>query len=112
MPAFVRSLERLRSGTGVEGGRAHGHAIDDAGAAAEWSLRYVERRAERLRRRLADGPGTAYEQALRQLPHLAPDHIWPVMAETIGLLDLLAERGQVVAEQDADRTVYRLTAAR
>ena len=112
MPAFVRSLERLRSWTGVAGWPGHGDAIDDAGVAAEWSLRYIEQRAERLRRRLADGPGTAYDLALRQLPHLTPEHIWPVMAETIGLLDLLVERGDVLVEQDGSRMVFHANAAR
>lgn len=107
LPPFVRSLGRFREWTGAAW-PGHGDFIADVGAAADWSLRHLERRAERLRRRLADGPGTAYDLAMRLLPHLKPEHVWPVMAETIGLLDLLTEQGDITAERDAGRIVFRL----
>lgn len=114
MPPFVRSLERTRV-LDVAGPLpaypGHGEVITDLAAAADWSLRYLNQRAARLRRRLTDGPGTAYDLATRLLPHLRPDHVWAVMAETIGLLDLLVERGEATCEEDGERVVYRLTEA-
>jgi glyoxylase-like metal-dependent hydrolase (beta-lactamase superfamily II) len=108
LPAFVRSLERSRGLTGLRMLPGHGEPGADAGEAAEWTLLYLERRAERLRRRVAEREGTAYDLATRLLRHLRPEHVWPVMAETIGLLDLLTERGAVVAESVDGRLVYRV----
>jgi glyoxylase-like metal-dependent hydrolase (beta-lactamase superfamily II) len=111
MPAFVRSLARTaRLCAGARGWPGHGDPIADAGAAAAWSLRHVERRAERLHRRLAEGPATAYALARRVLPHLQPAHVWTVMAETLGLLDLLAERGLATWERRDGKIVFRATA--
>ncbi|MBI2724451.1 MAG: MBL fold metallo-hydrolase [Chloroflexi bacterium] len=95
MPAYVRSLGKLETYRDVRAWPGHGEMIGRTGDAFDWSRRYLERRAARLRRQLSQGPGTAFELALRTLPHLDRDHIWPVMSETIGLLDLLEERGEV-----------------
>lgn len=111
LPEFVRSLERSRSLAGMVVMPGHGESMPDAGAAVTWTLSYLERRAERLRRRLADGADTAYDLATRLLRHLRPEHVWPVMAETIGLLDLLRERGEAVAERSSGLIVYRLARA-
>jgi glyoxylase-like metal-dependent hydrolase (beta-lactamase superfamily II) len=107
LPQFVRSLERSRVLRGMRMLPGHGEAMADAGEAVEWTLAYLERRAARLLRRVQDGEGTAYELATRLLRHLRPEHVWPVMAETIGLLDLLAERGAVVTVPVEGRVVYR-----
>jgi glyoxylase-like metal-dependent hydrolase (beta-lactamase superfamily II) len=107
MPAFVRSLERARTCAGMHGWPGHGEALADAGEAADWTLQAIGRRAERLRRGLAEQEGTAYDLATRLLRHLRPEHVWPVMAEMIGLLDLLAERGDIEAARIAGRVVFR-----
>lgn len=111
MPAFVRSLEGIRDrvSPGTPGWPGHGDRIADMPAAAAWSLRYLERRAERVRRRLAGGPATAYAVAAALFPHLSSAHTWPVMAEIIGLLDWLHERGEVVEEREGGRVVFRAT---
>lgn len=87
----------------------HGHLIPDFFGALAWSLRWIERRTGRLRRRIGDTPATAYDFAMLALPHLRPNHIWPVMAETIGLLDLLEERGEVRAARHDGLVTYTAT---
>lgn len=109
MPPFIRSLERLRQHPGARAWPGHGEPIDDAAAAAAWSLRYLERRAARLRQRLAAGPATAYDLAVSLFPHLQPHHLYAVMAETIGLLDWLVERGEARWRGGEGRTVCQLT---
>ncbi len=109
MPPFLRSLDRARTLTGAAY-PGHGDMIDDVAAAADWSLRFLERRAARLLLKLADGPATAHDLATRLFPHMQPEHIWAVMAETIGLLDVLEERGAAVAERTGNRIVFHVAA--
>jgi glyoxylase-like metal-dependent hydrolase (beta-lactamase superfamily II) len=99
MPVFIRSLQRTRGLSSLRGWPGHGDALDDVAEASAWSLTYLERRTERIRRRLAERPGTAYDLATRLLKHLKPEYIWSVMAETIGVLDVLGESGEAVAER-------------
>jgi len=108
MPSFIRSLKRLPAHRAVAW-PGHGEPIHDAAAAAAWSLRYLERRAARIRQRLAAGPATAYDLAMGLFPHLQPRHLYAVMAETIGLLDWLVERGEARWQRGEGRTVCRLT---
>lgn len=108
MPPFIRSLVRLREHGGARAWPGHGAPIGDAAAAAAWSLRYLERRAARLRQRLAAGPSTAYVLATSLFPHLQPRHLYAVLAETIGLLDWLVERGEAVWHQGEGRLICRL----
>jgi glyoxylase-like metal-dependent hydrolase (beta-lactamase superfamily II) len=107
MPDFVRSLERSRLLKGYAGWPGHGERLDDVGEASEWSLTYLARRTERVRRRLAEQSGTAYDLATRLLKHLKPEYIWSAMAETIGVLDLLVESGEAEVERIDGRLVYR-----
>jgi glyoxylase-like metal-dependent hydrolase (beta-lactamase superfamily II) len=108
LPRFHRSLERLHALNDWRAFPGHGAVIERAGDEIDWSLRYLDRRLNRLRQALTRGPGTAYDLALRSLPHLERDHLGPVMAETIGLLDLLEERGEATAERAGSVLVYRL----
>ncbi|MHB8577753.1 MAG: hypothetical protein ACYDCQ_20775, partial [Dehalococcoidia bacterium] len=73
----------------------HGEPFTDLAGAFDRIIAVFYQRANRLRRRLSDGPANAWELALRLYPHLRPSAAWIVMAEIIGLLDLLEERGQV-----------------
>ncbi len=108
MPPFIRSLTRLLKHRGARVWPGHGAPIEDAAAAAAWSLRSLERRAARIRQRLAAGPATAYDLAVGLFPHLPPHHLYAVMAETIGLLDWLVERGEAAWQPSEGRIVCRL----
>ncbi len=105
MPPFIRSLTRLREHGGARAWPGHGEPITDAAEAVAWSLRYLERRAARLRQRLAAGPATAYDLAVGLFPHLQPHHLYAVLAETIGLLDWLVEHGEARWQHGEGRSI-------
>ena len=103
LPAYLRSVVacgvRISAAGGVVPPReqpaypGHGEPIVDLHEAADWTARSLEQRARRLLAHLRRGPDTAYAIARRVYPRLDHRHLQPVMAETLGLLDLLAERG-------------------
>jgi glyoxylase-like metal-dependent hydrolase (beta-lactamase superfamily II) len=107
LPQYLRSLEAVRNlaPRGVLPG--HGEPFTDLAGAVDRITAVIEQRAGRLQRRLAGGsPATAWELAHRLYPHLRPSAIWVVMAEVIGLLDVLEEQGEVVRD---DAEVMRYT---
>jgi glyoxylase-like metal-dependent hydrolase (beta-lactamase superfamily II) len=112
LPAYLASLKLTRDlrPTGITGPvRAypgHGEPIAELRDEVDWTVRFLEQRARRALAALRGGPATAYDLALRMFPHLGPRHVRPVMAETLGLLDLLAERGQAVADETAPLVVW------
>ena len=115
-PSLPRYLESLHAArrlapwvTAVYPG--HGGPIASLTEAVDWAVRVLEQRARRLAAKLERGPGTAYEIAVRMFAHLQPPRLRPVMAEIIGLLDLLAERGQATAEETPHRVIWRATSA-
>jgi glyoxylase-like metal-dependent hydrolase (beta-lactamase superfamily II) len=109
LPAYLASLHAARfladRVTAVLPG--HGEPIDDLAEAVDWTVRLLEQRARRVTAQLRHRPSTAYEIATRLFAHLRPQQLRPVMAECIGLLDLLAERGQAVADESDDAVVWR-----
>ena len=78
----------------------------DVHAAAAWTARTLEQRARRLLVQLRRGTGTAYVIARRIYPRLDLRYLRPVMAETLGLLDLLAERGLSRADESGTTIVW------
>jgi glyoxylase-like metal-dependent hydrolase (beta-lactamase superfamily II) len=84
----------------------HGEPIADLHEAAAWTARTLEQRARRLLVQVRHGPGTAYAIARRIYPRLDHRHLRPVMAETLGLLDLLAERGLSRADASGTTIVW------
>ena len=116
-PSLPRYLESLHAArrlaprvTAVYPG--HGGAIADLAEAVDWAVRLLEQRARRLAAKLHRGPGTAFDVAVRMFAHLRPPRLRPVIAETLGLLDLLAERGQAAAEETPERVVWHAAAER
>jgi glyoxylase-like metal-dependent hydrolase (beta-lactamase superfamily II) len=108
LPAYLASLHRARAlgNTCRCAYPGHGALMPDLAEEATWAVRLLEQRARRLLAQLQHGPGTAYTLALRMFPHLGARHLRPVMAETIGLLDLLAERGQARADESPSEVVW------
>ncbi|MGE0545191.1 MAG: MBL fold metallo-hydrolase [Dehalococcoidia bacterium] len=108
LPAYLASLHTTRPltdrVTAVLPG--HGEPIDDLAEAVDWTVRLLEQRARRMLRQLRRGPATAHALALRLFPHLNPQHLRPVMAECIGLLDLLVEHGRATAVESPDVVVW------
>jgi glyoxylase-like metal-dependent hydrolase (beta-lactamase superfamily II) len=113
LPRYLESLQRARhlAGRTTVVYPGHGRTITDLAEAVDWAVRVLEQRARRLALKLERGPATAFEVAVRMFAHLEPPRLRPVIAETIGLLDLLAERGQAVADETPDQVIWRTTAA-
>jgi glyoxylase-like metal-dependent hydrolase (beta-lactamase superfamily II) len=113
LPRYLDSLHRARrlAGEVTAVYPGHGGPIADLAEAVDWAIRLLEQRARRLSVRLQAGPGSAFEIAVRMFAHLEPPRLRPVIAETIGLLDLLAERGQAVAQETEEQVIWCATAA-
>jgi glyoxylase-like metal-dependent hydrolase (beta-lactamase superfamily II) len=108
LPDFMRSLQTVRSLSPRRVLPGHGAPFTDLAGAVDRTVGVFDQRAKRVLRKLVSGPASAYELALRLYPHLRPSATWLVMAEIIGLLDLLEERGQV-APLHEDTLSYRAT---
>lgn len=107
MPRYVRSLLALHALRESRMWPGHGEPAETVGDALNWSLRYLERRADRLLRRLSDTPASAFELATAVFPHLTREHLGAVMAETIGLLDVLEELDLASIDQADGDIMYR-----
>lgn len=108
LPRFLASLHAAR-GLADRPGRAlpgHGKPIADLSDAIDWTVRFIEQRTRRAHGHLRAGPATAYDLAVRMFPHLGPARVRPAMAETLGLLDLLAERGLAVCDQSRSPAIW------
>lgn len=103
---YLRSLDALRPLAPRRVLPGHGAPFADLAGAIERTQAVFNQRARRALRRLTEGPATAYDLALRLYPHLRPEALWVVMAEVIGLLDLLEERGDVEPER-GDTLLFR-----
>ena len=103
LPQYLRSLAAVRDLAPRRVLPGHGEPFTDLAGAVDRTIGIFDQRATRLHRRLRDGPASAWELALRLYPHLRPSATWVVMAEIIGLLDLLEEREQIKAVEGESR---------
>ena len=109
LPRYVRSLARTRDLPEQRFFPAHGDATRPLGGAVDRLLQQIERRAGRVRRRLRERAMSAWEITYALYPHSAGRHAWLLVAETLGLLDLLEEAGSVAPVKDADGVLrYRV----
>jgi glyoxylase-like metal-dependent hydrolase (beta-lactamase superfamily II) len=97
LPQYLRSLERLRAFTPRRILPGHGEPFTDLRGAIDRTVNVFNQRGRRLLHRMGDAPATGWDLALRLYPHLRPGATWLVMAEIIGLLDLLEERGHITS---------------
>jgi glyoxylase-like metal-dependent hydrolase (beta-lactamase superfamily II) len=99
LPAFVRSLRRLRD---LDIGRCfpgHGEPFDDVAAAVAANLDQIDQRTERVLQSLReDGPGSLFAVCERLYPRAVRRRFWQIAATVQGHLDLLVEAGEVVVE--------------
>jgi glyoxylase-like metal-dependent hydrolase (beta-lactamase superfamily II) len=78
----------------------HGVPITDHGALIDERLRLHERRAERIRRLIAERPRTAYELACEMWGNVAVTQAYLTISEVLGHVDLLLADGRVVEHED------------
>ena len=102
LPAFSRSLERLRELDARHLYPGHGEHTPAVTEVVDRTARHHRRRQERLRRFLRDGPLTPYEALEKFFPHLPDARLWQAMAEVVGHLDALLERGEAVEAGTTD----------
>lgn len=96
LPAYLRSLEKVR---GLPARRilpGHGESMDDLPAAIDRILLHHTKRAERIAAFLGERPHTGFEMVLRLFPHIGMRRIRQTMAETVGHLDALVEEGLAI----------------
>jgi|GEM_PF-565965 len=109
LPLYLRSLQatkELRPRRVLPG---HGEPFTDLAPVIDRIIGVFEQRAARAHRRLREGgPASPWALALRIYPHLRSAAVWLIMAEIIGLLDLLEERG-LVRVLPGDAVVYETT---
>jgi glyoxylase-like metal-dependent hydrolase (beta-lactamase superfamily II) len=99
--ALVTYLASLRATRAMDlrlvlGG--HGAPIADHAAVIDDRLRLHERRAEKIRRLMAERPRTAYEMAYEMWGNVAVTQAYLTISEVLGHLDLLLADGRVVEE--------------
>ncbi|HWO94109.1 MAG TPA: MBL fold metallo-hydrolase, partial [Dehalococcoidia bacterium] len=107
LPAYVRSLQRVRSLPAREVLPGHGEEMSDLPGAIERLLAHHEHRAGRIEAMLLERPHTAYEVMLRIFPRVGPERLRQAMAEIVGHLDLLVEQGVAVELDDGGVVHYR-----
>lgn len=108
LPAFARSMEKVRALGASHLYPGHGEHVEEVQPSIERTLEHHRKRQERILRFLRDGPLTPYAVLLKFFPHLPDQRLWQATAEVVGQIDALVEAGAVVEEtDDAGHTVVR-----
>jgi glyoxylase-like metal-dependent hydrolase (beta-lactamase superfamily II) len=98
---YVESLRATRAMDDVDLVLAgHGDPITDHVALIDERFRLHARRAEKIRRLLAEGPRTAYEIAQSLWGNIAVTQAYLTLSEVLGHVDLLVADGRVVEQHD------------
>jgi glyoxylase-like metal-dependent hydrolase (beta-lactamase superfamily II) len=100
---YIESLRATRAMDDVDFVLAgHGEPVTDHVALIDERFRLHERRAQKIRRLLADGPLTAYEIAQSLWGNVAVTQAYLTLSEVLGHVDLLVTAGHVVQQRDGD----------
>jgi glyoxylase-like metal-dependent hydrolase (beta-lactamase superfamily II) len=106
--AYLDSLRRTRALDVDLVLPGHGRPFGGHRAVIDALLGFVEKRQARIRDVLRDGPHTAYEVSRALFPVARPGDGFLVVSETIGNLEVLEARGDVVREEAAGIFRHRL----
>ena len=105
LPAFLRSTERLAGGSFARCYPGHGAPFTQVAALVESTMAQVETRTEKVLDELrTGGPATLFGLSERLYRRAVQRRFWQIAATVQGHLDLLAERGLVVATGGEYRT--------
>jgi glyoxylase-like metal-dependent hydrolase (beta-lactamase superfamily II) len=109
--ALLTYLESLRATRAMDGVRfvlpGHGEPVDDHVAVIDERFAMHERRAEKLRRLIAERPRSAHELATALWGTVALTQAYLTLSEVLGHVDLLLERGDVVEDEHDGVVVFR-----
>jgi glyoxylase-like metal-dependent hydrolase (beta-lactamase superfamily II) len=109
LPAFTRSMEKLRDLSATHLYPGHGEHVSGVTPLIEKTLDHHHKRQQRVLRFLREGPLTPYAVMEKFFPHLPDTRLWQATAEIVGHIDALAEEGLVVEERDeSGRILIRL----
>lgn len=99
LPAYSRSLRRIATLGAEHLYPGHGEPCEvPVRQAIDRTLRHHAKRQQRVLRFLRDGPLSPYDVMRKFFPHLPDARLWQAMAEVVGHIDALVERGEVVEE--------------
>ncbi len=100
---YIESLRATRAMENVDFVLAgHGEPVTDHVALIDERLRLHRRRAQKIRRLIADAPSTAYEIAQALWGNVAVTQAYLTLSEVLGHVDLLEAEGLVVQRRDGD----------
>ena len=109
--ALLTYLASQRATRAMDGVRVvlpgHGEPIDDHAGLIDERFAMHERRAEKLRRLIAERPRSAYELAHALWGTVAITQAYLTLSEVLGHVDLLLERGSVAEEEQDGVVVFR-----
>lgn len=103
LPAYLRSLGRVRALGARRLYPGHGEETADVEGVAERTAGHHRRRQEQIRELLRDGPLTPYQILRKIYPHLPETRLRQGMAEIVGAVDALVEAGKVVEVREAGK---------
>ena len=107
LPDFSRSLRKVRTLGAAHLYPGHGEHTPQVEAEIGRALLHHERRQKRLLRFLRERPLTPYEVLGKFFPHLPDRRLWQAMAEVIGHVDALVERGEAEEVEVEGRLLVR-----
>ena len=100
---YIESLRATRAMENVDIVLAgHGEPVTDHVALIDERFRLHERRAQKIRRLIAQGPSTAYEIAQALWGNVAVTQAYLTLSEVLGHVDLLVADGLVVERRDGE----------
>ena len=105
LPAYSRSLERVRALGARHLYPGHGEETADIEGVAERTAAHHRRRQGQIRDLLRDGPLTPYEILRKIYPHLPEGRLRQGMAEIVGQIDALVEAGMAVEVREAEESL-------
>jgi glyoxylase-like metal-dependent hydrolase (beta-lactamase superfamily II) len=109
---YMESLRATRAMQHVDFVLAgHGEPVTDHVALIDERFRLHERRAEKIRRLIAEAPSTAYEIAQSLWGNVAVTQAYLTLSEVLGHVDLLIADGHVVEQRDGDLVRFAVSAA-
>lgn len=109
LPAYNRSLERMREHAFERLLPGHREVISDPSGRIDEILSAHERRTANVYD-LVDGRTTAVDVMVGLFPDIPATEYFPAMSEAVGHLDVLEERGKVTRRETGDQIVYERNA--
>jgi len=103
---YVRSARRARELPARLVAPGHGEPFAGHVEVIDRLLAFYEKRQQRIRELLADGPQTVAQLGPRVFPRAKPSQLYLILSEVMGNLEVLEEQGRVRREERGGRIVF------